>query len=262
MLEVLKALKRARDYVADQPPLVKSKKGHAPRADENGVIEEFWYPDEAELRALSDAALRQAGIFDIPEDVESNGNGLIKVTWALHLLDQPDAEPHRLKMAWPVDVGNMTRPNAAVASLSHAWRHAMMLLLKVRVVDRDVVEPGTTPWTPDEREQAARTRELDEAVGEGPAWAAPPAPAMLVQPDAQWRAVDAVVEPAARQAEFSINEFYLWWTKTPAVAKRWPDGLLATYRAWSKNQKATHLDEAHAPEFAAFLYAQLDGVAA
>ena len=259
MLEVLKALKRARDYVAGQPPLVKSEPGVLP-ADENGKVREFWYPPEPALRGLCDAAFKQAGILDIGEDIRSNG--VLKVTWCLYLVEGPGAgEVYRLEMEWPVDVSRgMTRPHASVWSLSHCWRHAMMNLLKVRTVDRDGAEPGKTPWTPEEIERAQDKRDLDDLVGEGPAWA--DMPPKIVTQDAQWQAVGAVVEGPCDVVEqpADLSEepaFYVYWLsirERPEVTRRWP-GLMAAFKEFSGFEKAQRIEES--TEFRQWLQAQL-----
>ena len=267
MLEVLKALQKARDYVAAQPPLVKSEMGHAP-PDKTNEARVFWYPAEAALRTLCDAAFKSAGIFDIGEDIRSNG--VLKVTWCLYLLDGPEAgQPYRLEMEWPVDVSQaMTRPLASVWSLSHAWRHAMMNLLKIRAVDRDATEPGMTPWSRGEREQAAQ---LDALVGEGPPWATPPAPAMFVQQDAQWEVVGAVVDgepphdddgvcldaPAAETPDVTLYSLWLSLRDTPK-AKRWT-GLAHAFREFSGDDKAQRIEES--PEFKQWLQVQVSEAA-
>ena len=267
MLEVLKALQKARDYVAAQPPLVAGEEGEG--VDDNGKPKKFYYPHASALRALCEAAFKEACFLDATEDIKANG--VLRVTFALYLMEGPTAgADYRLEMEWPIDVTrSMSRPHATVAALSHAWRHAMMQLLRVKTVPLHGVEPGETPWSPAEREQAAQ---LDALVGEAPPWAGmPPAAAMFVQQDAQWEAVGAVVDgepphdedgvcldaPAVETPDVTLYSLWLSLRDTPK-AKRWT-GLAHAFREFSGDDKAQRIEES--PEFKQWLQVQVSEAA-
>lgn len=262
-----KALCAARAQMSKMP-LPRSETGY----DDHGKA--FFYPSEQDLQAASDMVLDNAGLDLIPRGA-AFAAAVLTTSWTLYHLDS--GEQLQIVVAWPVfeDRGHLTRAHASGGTWSHAWRHMVCKLLRVRV-ESAPVDPRQLPLRPTRQDPLAGpvAAWMADAPAE-PAAAEPATPIpwraqqrlaeeaakrsrMTVTPDAQWSSVGAVVEPAPPMQPptappFEAEVLTVWADLCDAfrgagVPKRW-DSCLA---AWKEFAGEDHEHDVLAPNDSAF----------
>jgi len=227
---ILTALAAAR---AAMPVLEKNDTGFD--AEDNA----FMFPRETDLRDAVSLVFTENNLMEVIGDAIATA-GFIDTTWTLHHLTSGETLTHRIQ--WPIDNNQrLSRPHAAAAAWSHAWRHFMIKLLSVKTVAQ---KPPATRGSTD----------LDQSVGEMPTWSEPapvtPPMAPAAAADAPWRAQQRLHEERAarpvdtsREAPWSaagavieappVRENFVVWADVCAdirkanCPRRWTDVLNA-----------------------------------
>lgn len=262
---ILAALAAAR---AAMPVLEKNDVGFD--AEDNA----FMFPRETDLRDAVALVFADNNLMEVIGDALAAA-GFIDTTWTLHHLTSGETLTHRIQ--WPIDNNQrLSRPHAAAAAWSHAWRHFMIKLLAVKTVAKK-------PPTPADKSSA----DLDQSVGEMPTWSEPPPPVPPSIPpvtvDAPWRAQQRLHEERAarpvdtsREAPWSaagaviespaqsVRELFVVWADVCAdirkagCSRRWDSVLLAwhefsgrsgdvlapedpAFKAWLATEAAAHI---------------------
>lgn len=212
----------------DMPRLPRSETGYVKTAGEKEE-REFRYPSLEDLRAAVDLVFEKHELEEVLREMVVNGS-TIALTWTLHHI--PSGQTLPLAVTWPLfeingpDGGRLYigRAHASGATVTHAWRHLMMQLLKVKTQDGPA--PEVTPPTPGGYPTPA---ELDHSVGREPAWSKT-RPSPPVGPDAQWAAVDAVIEP---DPAYDAESNYDLWAKVCAAGVKPAKNVLEAWHTFS-----------------------------
>lgn len=249
--QLLQALAKAR---AAMPTLERNDSGY------DGEDQIFTFPKEEDLRDNVALVFAEFQLLEVIGDAVAS-TGFLATTWTLHHLPSGESITHQI--TWPIDGDRkMSRPHAAAAAWSHAWRHFMTKLLSIRVKARKA-----SPAAPPAGEcmgaayRAAGVRNIHvggcncpgcEAARALPLWAdtpdeaprprateRPPAPVDTSR-DAAWAPAGAVVDepaPAPAPVEQHGSTFDVWGDLCAAMRKagapkRW-EFVIEAWREYS-----------------------------
>lgn len=257
---LLKALAAAR---ASMPELEKNDTGFAGSGYGDDQI--FHFPKEEDLRDAVSMVFTEHGLMEVIGDAMASA-GFLATTWTLHHLESGESITHQI--TWPIDSERrLSRPQAAAAAWSHAWRHFMTKLLAVRTVNKAERRQIAVEVTANTSAAKRALNEMDRTVGQKPSWAEPEAEApglgaALEQvqaalnrpdtsPDAAWAAAGAVVEPPPAPIFADVLDVWVAvcaHARKRGVPKLWDSALAA----WKVFAGPGHERDALAPNDDAF----------